>query len=122
MTIGLKFPITFHNGRTLLVEDEAKVSQNIQNIVRTFFEEREYEPSTGIPSYLNILRNINYENVYGLIRIVDEEIKRQEPRVRANITYNDQESRPEEGVVILNVDYIYLINQSLNNTKVILGG
>lgn len=122
MTIGLKFPLTFHNGRTLLIEDEAKVSQNIQHIVQTFFGEREYEPSIGVPSYLNILRNINYENVYGLIKIIDEEIKKQEPRVRASITYNEDESKPEQGMVVFNVDYIYLVNQSLNNTKVILGG
>ena len=87
---GLAFPLEITSlGRFAIAEDDEKIKQNLRRIAATALRERWYEPNMGTVGYSLLFRNVDETKLLTIVKLVQDAIVEQEPRVQATVSYEE---------------------------------
>lgn len=118
---GLTFPLSITNGgRFSVTSEEAKILQNVQHIVRTYLQERDYEPTMGTVGYAGILRSSDKTAMSQLGALLEQSINEQEPRAQTKLFYDEKQSNYNAGRHVFAVRFVIKATGSINDGSIVL--
>jgi len=113
---GWSFPPTFtHSGREVLtVSGPEDIEQSLSILLSTQRNERAMRTNFGCNLNEFLFKNINYELIGQIRSMVEDSIRRYEPRVTLN-NIEVNASSADEGLLLISINYTILATNSRFN-------